>query len=52
MKEFYIDFSGYCVIAASNEDEAIKKFWAGLQPPSKDAYDDVYDIEGVEEESK
>lgn len=49
MKEFYIDFTGYCCIRAENEEEAEAKFWEGLQTPSKDAFDDVYDIEGISE---
>lgn len=49
MKEFYIDFTGYCCIRAENEEEAEAKFWEGLQIPSKDAFDDVYDIEGISE---
>lgn len=49
MKEFYIDFKGYCCIEAENEEEAEEKFWKGLQPPSKDTWDDVYDIEGISE---
>ena len=49
MKEFYIDFTGYCCIRAENEEEAEAKFWEGLQPPSKDTFDDVYDIEGISE---
>ena len=48
-KEFYIDFSGYCTIKAKNKEEAENKFWRGLQKPSKECYDDVYDIEGIEE---
>ena len=48
-KTFYIDFSGYCRIKAETKEEAEQKFWQGLQVPSKDTYDDVYDIEGIEE---
>ena len=48
-KEFYIDFSGWCVIKATSKEEAERIFWAGLQTPSKEAYDDVYDIELIEE---
>ena len=49
MKEFYIDFSGYCVIKATTKEEAERKFWEGLQTPSKETYDDVYDIDRIEE---
>lgn len=49
MKEFYIDFTGYCCIEAENEEEAEAKFWEGLQIPSKYAFDDVYDIEAISE---
>ncbi len=51
MKEYYIDFSGYCTITASSYEEAQEKFWEGLQRPSKDAYDDVWDIDSIEEKS-
>lgn len=27
MKSFWIDFSGYCTVEASNEEEARKIFW-------------------------
>ena len=46
--EWYIDFSGYCLITAETREEAEKKFWEGLQPPCKEGYDDVYDIDGIE----
>lgn len=48
-KEFYIDFSGYCTIKAKNKEEAESKFWSGLRTPSKECYDDIYDIENIEE---
>ena len=51
MAKFFIDFSGYCCIDAKDKDEAEKKFWEGLQKPSTEAYDDVYDIDSVEEDS-
>ena len=49
MKEFYIDFEGYCTIEAESIEEAEAKFWNGLVAPSKDTYDDVYDIVRIEE---
>ena len=49
MKEFYIDFEGYCLIEAKSIEEAEEKFWKGLVAPSKEAYDDVYDIVRIEE---
>ncbi len=27
MKEFWIDFDGYCAISAENEEEAMNKFY-------------------------
>lgn len=48
-KVFYIDFSGYCKIEAESIEEAEELFWKKLQPPSEDAYDDVYNVDGVEE---
>lgn len=47
--KWYIDFSGYCEIEADSAKEAERKFWAGLQSPSKEAFNDVYDIDGIEE---
>lgn len=47
--KWYIDFSGYCEIEASTREEAEKKFWEGLRSPSSEAYNDVYDIDGIEE---
>lgn len=48
-KEFYIDFSGWCLVKANSREEAEQKFWDGLQTPSKNIFDDVYDIDGIEE---
>lgn len=50
--KWYVDFSGYCVIEADSVEEVERKFWEGVQPPSKEAYDDVYDIDGVEKVEK
>lgn len=50
MAKFMIDFSGYCAIDAETKEEAEQKFWDGLQTPSKEAYDDVYDVDCVEED--
>lgn len=52
MSKFYIDFSGYCVIEAETAEDAENKFWKGLRSPSADAYDDIYDIDGIEEIKK
>ncbi len=49
MKEFYIDFSGFCVIKAATKEEAEEKFWKDLQAPSKETYDEVYEVYEVEE---
>lgn len=49
MKKFYIDFSGYCTIEAETSEEACSKFWETLQKPSEVCYDDVYDIDAIEE---
>jgi hypothetical protein len=48
-KKYYVDFSGYCVIEAENEDEVERLFWTGLRPPCEAGKDDVYDIDGIEE---
>ena len=49
MTAFYIDFTGYCTVEAETREEAEEKFWTGLQSPSTNAMDDVYDIESIEE---
>lgn len=49
MAIFHIDFSGTCLIEAQNADEAEEKFWNGLTTPSKETFDDCYDIECIEE---
>ena len=46
--KWYIDFSGYCMIEAETAEEAERKFWEGLQSPSKEAFDDVWDIDSIE----
>lgn len=51
MKWFIIDFSGYCDIEANSAEEAERKFWEGLQPPSKEAFNDIYDIDCIEEDT-
>ena len=48
MSEYFIDFRGYCSIEAENFDDAKEKFWDNTQPPSSVAYDEYYDIEGIE----
>lgn len=49
-KRFYIDFSGYCIVEAASKEEAEQIFWDGLQPPTVKAFDDVYDIDCIEED--
>lgn len=49
MANFYIDFSGFCVIDAETKEEAEEKFWKGLQTPSTEAYGEFYEIDGIEE---
>lgn len=46
--KFFIDFSGYCVIEANSEEEAETKFWEERQPPTKEGYNEVYDIDCIE----
>ena len=36
------------MIEAETAEEAERKFWEGLQPPSKEAFDDVWDIDSIE----
>lgn len=48
MEEYIIDFSGYCTIKANGREDAQSKFWRNLQAPSSEAYDEIYDIDGIE----
>lgn len=48
MKEFAIDFRGYCYIEAENEEEAKNKFWAAICE-EKPLQCHCYDIEYIEE---
>lgn len=52
MAFFHIDFSGTCLIEAQSAEEAEKKFWDGLTTPSKETFDDYYDIECIEEKEE
>jgi hypothetical protein len=51
MKKFYIDFSGYCTIKAENEEKAEQEMWEAIQKAfdGEIVYDDVWDIDGIEE---
>lgn len=52
MKEFWIDFSGYVVVAAESAEEAEKKMWDAIHHtltfPTAFS-DDVWDIDGIKE---
>lgn len=48
MSEYYIDFEGYCVIEAENEEEAKKKFWQIIQS-DEPLPSNLYEIQSVEE---
>ncbi len=50
--KWFIDFSGYCEIEADSIEEASDKFWAGLQPPSEEAFNSFCKIDGIEENTK
>lgn len=50
--KWFIDFSGYCEIEADSIEEASNKFWAGLQPPSEEAFNNFCKIDGIEENTK
>lgn len=47
MNNYYIDFEGYCVIEAENEEDAAKKFWQTIQK-DEPLPCNVYEITGVE----
>ena len=51
MKEFWVNFSGYCKVKAENESEAEVKFWEWYNQiqDCADTSDDVVDIDGIEE---
>lgn len=52
-KKYWVDFSGYCCVDAENEDEVEKKMWAAIDQAfdGKIIYDDVWDIDGIEEDT-
>lgn len=47
MNSYYINFEGYCVIEAENEEEAKKKFWQIIQR-NEALPCNAYIIQGVE----
>lgn len=49
MKKWYVDFSGYCEIEAETAEEAAEKFWEGVRSPSVNTFNDIYDIDCIEE---
>ena len=54
MKEFWVDFSGYVVVAAENAKEAENKMWDAINRtlafPTAFS-DDVWEVENIEEKS-
>ena len=50
-KEIFIDFSGHSLTKIKFAEETEEKFWKGLQIPAKETYDDVYDIDSIEEKT-
>ncbi len=49
MKSFWIDFSGYCKVEASNEEEARKIFWDNVSLGSDIFKDTVFADVSTEE---
>ena len=52
-KNFYVDFSGYVMVSAETKEEAEKLFWEKFVyqvVSNSDCYDDVWDIESIEED--
>ena len=52
MKEFWIDFSGYCEVKAQTATEAEAIFWKAISEVDTfqhNPYNDVWEIEGIEE---
>lgn len=45
--KYYIDFEGYCQIEAKNKEEARKKFWEKVQPPTKEGFYENYVIDSI-----
>lgn len=53
-KTFYVNFSGYVLVSAETKEEAEKLFWEKFvyqTVSNDDCYDDVWDIEDIEEDS-
>ena len=52
MKEFYIDFSGYCLVKAEDMEQAEETFWKtinGLDAFQHNPYNDVWEIDLITE---
>ena len=52
MKEFWIDFSGYCNVTAENAEQAQEIFWKainGLDAFQHNPYNDVWELDFIEE---
>lgn len=52
MKDYWVDFRGYLKIKADSIDDAERKMWKLINSfsLSGDYSDDVWDIEGIEED--
>lgn len=50
-KQYWVDFSGYACVEAENADEADAIMWAAIHQAfdGKTVFDDVWDIDGIEE---
>lgn len=51
MSKFWVDFSGYACVEAENTEDAEQKMWSAIHNAfdSKEIFDDVWDIDGIEE---
>lgn len=53
MREFWIDFQGYCVVKAHDKEEAEDIFFKNINPDiNGPIYNEVYEVEGIEEVSE
>lgn len=51
MKKFWVDFSGYACVEAENAEQADAIMWAAIHNAfnGREVFDDVWDIDGIEE---
>lgn len=52
MSKYWIDFQGYCAVDANSWEEAENLFYGHINPANDIIYDEVYEVQGIEQEAK